>query len=355
MMLGNESARAEVVRWIKDWKPGSRPLFLIGPPGVGKTTAIRNMANDFNMYVFELNASDYRTKDRLRELLGNISPVNLMGQRILVFLDEVDGLYSKGDAGGVEFISEFIGESRVPIVMAANEEKDFLKDIIKKSKVVEFKRIPAREIVLYLKHIASQEGLSVANDALEGIVKSSNNDVRYCINQLQALQTGAVYKDVKYSDEEAVSLAMSSRQFDMAVYYINRWNADPERKVSVVAATLFYNQPPDLPRRARWLAEADLLLGRIKRTQEWRLLKYLNYMLAEAMSNMMGVYNEYLIPYTVINERWKREIYAGITDDLFKQVHTDKGFVAAYLVPLYEILVKRGIVVNDAVKRVIGG
>jgi replication factor C large subunit len=44
-MIGNEEARIIVAKWLLKWVDGSKPLFLIGPPGVGKTTIIKALAS----------------------------------------------------------------------------------------------------------------------------------------------------------------------------------------------------------------------------------------------------------------------------------------------------------------------
>ena len=37
-MVGNEDARTKFVEWFAKWKKGTKPLLLVGPPGIGKTT-----------------------------------------------------------------------------------------------------------------------------------------------------------------------------------------------------------------------------------------------------------------------------------------------------------------------------
>ena len=37
-MIGNEDSRAEIMEWFTKWKKGMKPLLMIGPPGIGKTT-----------------------------------------------------------------------------------------------------------------------------------------------------------------------------------------------------------------------------------------------------------------------------------------------------------------------------
>jgi len=37
-MVGNEEPRAAIMEWFAKWKKGTKPLLVVGPPGIGKTT-----------------------------------------------------------------------------------------------------------------------------------------------------------------------------------------------------------------------------------------------------------------------------------------------------------------------------
>ncbi|MGH9876558.1 MAG: AAA family ATPase, partial [Nitrososphaerales archaeon] len=65
-MVGNEDARITFLEWLVNWKNGSKPVLLVGPPGVGKTTLVKAIVKELGYDMVELNASDVRTKENLQ-------------------------------------------------------------------------------------------------------------------------------------------------------------------------------------------------------------------------------------------------------------------------------------------------
>ena len=79
---------------------------ITGPPGIGKTSAVRLAARSLNYDVLELNASDVRNKNSIQELLQDLSKSQSIKAALrdhiktLIVMDEVDGV-GGGDRGGL--------------------------------------------------------------------------------------------------------------------------------------------------------------------------------------------------------------------------------------------------------------
>ncbi|KAI1877071.1 uncharacterized protein JN550_001143 [Neoarthrinium moseri] len=154
-LCGNDGTNRNVLRWLKRWDPivfpgaaksrpsGRRPgakeqaeqekphrkiLMLTGPPGLGKTTLAHVCAKQAGYEVMEINASDDRSKDvvknRIRTSLGTESVKTVQhkkaepGQQqkiarpVCVVVDEVDGVVTgsggSGDGGFIKALMDLI-------------------------------------------------------------------------------------------------------------------------------------------------------------------------------------------------------------------------------------------------------
>ena len=102
LLEGNEVQRRKIRAWLDEWQnrtPKKKAVLLIGPPGVGKTTVARAIAEDMGWNVIELNASDARNAAAIRKAATSgathrslFHDPNAPPSRTLILLDEVDHL-----------------------------------------------------------------------------------------------------------------------------------------------------------------------------------------------------------------------------------------------------------------------
>lgn len=289
-MVGNEEARVRLVAWLEKWKPGSKAAILVGPPGTGKTTLVHLLAARSGLNLVELNASDVRTKEKLSRRIGEVlASTSLLGERTLVFLDEVDGLFGRSDYGALEFIKESVKISENPIVMAANDpDSEQVKKLSEGSILLRIRPPPPREVQLYLRMIAKEEGLDVSEERLAETASSAGGDMRYAVNALQSGASGA--KDVELTAAQSINAFFDAPDISSALKALRAYPGQPRDKLRDLSGSITKAHLAD-SKRAKALeviSRADVLMGRITRGQDWRLLRYFDSTLAYGLKEALA-------------------------------------------------------------------
>ena len=314
-MVGNEEARASFVEWFGKWKKGTKPLLLVGPPGTGKTTLAYLAAKQFGYDMISLNASDVRNKSRIQEILNPVlGNVSILGSP-MIFVDEVDGIHGRGDYGGAEALIKILKEPTIPIILAANSELSTkMKSIKKVVKTIHLRPVPPRLVQLFLKKILKMEGAKLSPGSLIKIVSESNGDLRSMINTAQALVTGF---------EPATEKSFESLDIESG---INAFYS------SVITSNISKNEMDIM---LQVLSEADMLFGRIMRTQEWRLLRYLDEILIGLFQKDSTIrYSQYNLSWPLLNRlRWDGKSIKSLATIFAKNMHISRSTFASIYLP----------------------
>jgi len=341
-MLGNEDARSEFVEWFGKWKKGTKPLLMVGPPGIGKTTLANIAAKQFDYDMISLNASDVRNKKQILEILTPVLGTTSLLGLPMIFVDEVDGIHGRADFGGVDALVSILKEATVPIILAANSDtSDKMKNIKKATKRIYLRPLPPRLMQLYLEKILKQEGKNLGPGTLIKLVSESRGDIRSMINSAQALVGGFEPQTEKSFEsldiEEAVNAFFKANSIDEAriVLYSSRIN--PREKInafysSVVSSNITND---DLRKMLKVLSKADILYGKIMRTQEWRLLRYLDAILLSLYKKDTPIrYSKYNLSWPLLNRlRWDGRTIKAIASTMAKALHISKSTFATFYFP----------------------
>ena len=289
-MVGNDEGRAKLSLWLKRWKPGGKAALLVGPPGTGKTTTVHLVAESLGLNLVELNASDTRTKDKLSKRIGEaIASTSLFGGNSLIFLDEVDGLAGRSDYGAVDYIKDAVRSSENPVVMAANDpESDEVKKLGSAVSRIEFRRPEQAVVEKWLEAIAAKEGMSVGKDELEKLARAAHGDLRAAVNFLQA--GIPAQKDEELTASEAVNAFFDAEDEKTALRALRSYPGQPREKLKDIFTAVVKSRVHEERKAAALevLSRADLVMGRIMRGKNWRLLRYLDPMLASELWKTLG-------------------------------------------------------------------
>ena len=341
-MVGNEQARASVVEWFAKWKKGTKPLLLVGPPGTGKTTIANIVSTQFGYDVIGLNASDARSKSRINEILlpvlGNVSVLGTP----MIFIDEVDGIHGRSDFGGAAALVDVLKEPTVPILLAANSDTaDKMKNIKKATTTVRFKKIPPRLLQVYLQSILNRQGATLSPGSIIKVIDRSRGDIRSMINLAQSLVTGFnPQTDQSFESldvEDGINAFFKANSVEEAKSVLYSMQIDPRNKINAFYSSIVTSKLDAgvLARYLQVLSDADMLLGRIMKTQNWRLLRYLNDILIRLYQKDAQVrYSQYNLSWPLLNRiRWDGAKIKALSSVMARQLHLSSSAFVTLCLP----------------------
>jgi replication factor C large subunit len=348
-MVGNEEARAAITEWFVKWKKGTKPLLLVGPPGIGKTTIAYLVAKQFGYDMIGLNASDVRSKSRINEILTPVlANVSVMGTP-MIFVDEVDGIHGRGDYGGASALVDILKEPTVPIVLAANsDDSDKMKSIKKVVKTIQFKKIPPRLLRVYLENILKKQGAKLTPGALIKVIDKSKGDIRSMINFTQSLVTGFNPQTEKTFEsinvEDGVNAFFKANSIEEARIVLYSMQIDPREKINAFYSSIVTSDLDNstLAKYLEIMSEADMLFGKIMKTQNWRLLRYLNDILIKLYQNDDRIrYTKYNLSWPLLNRiRWDGAKIKSLSSIMARNLHLSSSSFVTLCLPFVLLCIK---------------
>ncbi|NWV50932.1 RFC1 factor, partial [Daphoenositta chrysoptera] len=207
---GEQSCANKLLRWLRNWhkntleerqakpnKTGSKDdgtsfkaALLSGPPGVGKTTTAALVCKELGYSYVELNASDTRSKNSLKEVvaesLNNTSIKDFCSgaQQHPLFSSVAPVLASENFLCRAELIG-LIRHTRIPIICMCNDRNHpKIRSLVHYCLDLRFQRPRLEQIKGAMMSIAFKEGLKIPPPAMQEIILAANQDIRQVLHNL---------------------------------------------------------------------------------------------------------------------------------------------------------------------------
>ena len=240
-------------------------------------------------------------------------------------------------------------EPTVPIILAANNDiSDKMKKIKKVVKTITLRPLPPRLLRLYLNMVLEKENAEINPGKLIKLISESNGDIRSMLNSAQALVTGFEPSTERTFEslnvEEGINAFYKAQSIDEARAILYSMHIDPREKINAFYSSIITSKISNLEMKffLKTVSEADILYGRIMKTQEWRLLRYLDSILLSLYKKDSSVrYSQYNLSWQILNRlRWDGSKLKLISKNLSKQFHISTSIFSTFYFPYILFCIK---------------
>jgi len=165
--------------WLLNWESTKKPLFMYGPPGIGKTLIIELVSKELNWDLVGNNFDDDFI-DNIKKIIKN--PFNYFSNKKKVMcIENIDCI---SERGFLPFLKD--NGDVMPMIFTVNDKNDLSVSNFAKNCVTLRVNVPnSNEIYSFIEKIIKAENLNLNEEKLRSIIESSKGDIRYILNSLQ--------------------------------------------------------------------------------------------------------------------------------------------------------------------------
>jgi putative ATPase len=217
-------------------------MILWGPPGTGKTSIARLLADAVGMHYLSVSAVFSGVAD-LKKAFAEAEQVQRMGKSTLLFVDEIHRFNRAQQDGFLPFVEKGL----VTLVGATTENPSFELNaaLLSRAQVLVLNRLDAAALGQLLDRAEAIEGraLPVTTEARDALINSADGDGRFLLNQAETLFAIAIENPL---DPKAMAALLHRR---MPVY-----DKDREGHYNLISALHKSMRGSDPQAALYWLA-----------------------------------------------------------------------------------------------------
>jgi len=193
-VVGQDHITTILTRALKAGRVAHAYLFT-GPRGVGKTSVARILAHEINQLpydeesqhldIIEIDAASNNGVDDVRDLREKVQIAPVSASKKIYIIDEVHMLSKAAFNALLKTLEE--PPEHVVFILATTDVDKLPATIISRTQRYGFRAIKPSDAVEHLRHIATQENITISDDALALIAERGDGSFRDSISLLDQL------------------------------------------------------------------------------------------------------------------------------------------------------------------------
>jgi putative ATPase len=246
-----------------------RSMILWGPPGTGKTTLARLIANEMDADFFQVNAISSGVKE-MREIIAHAKESLEIGRRTILFIDEIHR-FNKAQQ---DALLESVENGTLILIGATTENPSFevISPLLSRCQVYVLDPLTDTDLETILSRALSQDefmkNVKLTPEAQKELISLSGSDARVMLNALEvAISLSGAETEI---DKEKIREAYQTRHYrydrsgeehynTISAFIKSVRGSDPDAAVYYLARMLEAGEDPKfIARRLIILASEDI-------------------------------------------------------------------------------------------------